>query len=210
MSRRKREWYEGACYHVMGRGNRRCAIYEDLDDYYLFMEILAAVKRKFPFDLHAFCLMTNHFHLELTTKEIPIWMIMQKLMGDYARSFNYKHCLEGHLFENRYTSSTIKNDNYFREVSRYIHLNPVKAGIVEDPMDYPYSSCRYYISGTRGKIGDLLETSRILDLFGDQPHESYRLYIEEKMSHEEQEEQIREDIKEDKDLGRQAGKMWCA
>ena len=69
MPRQKRIWYEGACYHVMGRGNRRAIIFREQEDYALFLKLLLEVQGKYPFDLHAYCLMTNHFHLELTTKK---------------------------------------------------------------------------------------------------------------------------------------------
>ena len=68
MTRKKRVWYEGACYHIMGRGNRRGSIFKEPDDYALFLRVMKEVREKCPFILHAFCLMTNHFHLELTTK----------------------------------------------------------------------------------------------------------------------------------------------
>ena len=77
MPRKKREWYEGACYHVMGRGNRHCAIYKDKEDYVTFLNLVASVKARYPFTLHAYCLMTNHFHLLITTSNDPIWKIMQ-------------------------------------------------------------------------------------------------------------------------------------
>ena len=86
MGRQKREWYPGACYHVMGRGSRRCAIFKEHEDYLMFMMLLREIQGRTPFDLHAYCLMTNHFHLELTTKNDPIWKIMQPLTNHYARN----------------------------------------------------------------------------------------------------------------------------
>ena len=78
-TRKKREWYEGASYHIMGRGNRHGVIYRDRDDYGLFLRLLKEVQNRYPFVLQAYCLMTNHFHLELTTKNDPIWKIMQHI-----------------------------------------------------------------------------------------------------------------------------------
>ena len=146
MSRPKRIWYEGACFHVMGRGNRRGIIFKEEEDYYLFLNMLSIVQDKFPFKLHAYCLMTNHFHLELTTGSDPIWQIMQRLMNNYARTFNAKYGINGHLFDSRYTSCLIENEPYFLEVSRYIHLNPVKAAMVREPLAYKYSSYKNYVS----------------------------------------------------------------
>ena len=85
MPREKRKWYEGACYHVMGRGNRRSAIFKDREDNMFFMFLLKSIQERYPFKLHAYCLMTNHFHLELTTGSHPIWKIMQPLMNNYSR-----------------------------------------------------------------------------------------------------------------------------
>ena len=107
----------------MGRGNRHGVIYRAKDDYGLFLRLLKEVQNRYPFVLHAYCLMTNHFHLELTTDKEPIWKIMQPVMNHYARMFNQKYGYEGHLFDSRYTSCLIEDDRYFLEVSRYIHLH---------------------------------------------------------------------------------------
>ena len=201
MTRKKRVWYEGACYHIMGRGNRRGSIFKEPDDYALFLRVMKEVREKCPFILHAFCLMTNHFHLELTTKGQPIWKIMQPLMNSYARIFNGKYGYVGHLFESRYTSCLIENDIYFLEVSRYIHLNPVKASMVREPLAYEYSSYRKYVSaGDSSKMfldTDLLDTSRVLGSFRHNSREQYRMFVEGKISHAEQEMLIRKDINED-------------
>lgn len=210
MSRNHREWYEGASYHVMARGNRRAAIFESKDDYFIFMRILEETKKKYSFTLHAFCLMTNHFHMEITTGDVEIWKIMHMLLGNYAKTFNSVHQLSGHLFDSRYMSPIIRDERYFLEVSRYIHLNPVKAGIVSSPVYYPYSSYKYYICEANDKMGEMLDTSRILAFFENQPHDAYYSFVEEKISHEEQEALIEQDIKEDDSLGKLAGEMWCS
>ena len=197
MARKKRIWYEGACYHIMGRGNRRCSIFRSEEDYALFLRILGEIKSRCPFVLHAFCLMTNHFHLELTTQQQPIWKIMQQLMNYYARTYNGKYGYIGHLFESRYTSCLIENDVYFLEVSRYIHLNPVKAAMVREPIDYQYSSYETYVSDRAGAGGmDLLDTSRVLGCFGHNCREQYRMFVEGKISHAEQEMLIMKDMNE--------------
>ena len=136
MPRKLREWYKGACYHVMARGNRRTALFRSDEDYRVFIMQLVKIQKKYPFDLHAYCLMTNHFHLEITTGDDPIWKIMKPLMQNYAMWFNQKYGYEGHVFDSRYTSCLIENDSYFLEVNRYIHLNPVKAQMVNEPLAY--------------------------------------------------------------------------
>ncbi len=210
MPRKKREWYQGACYHVMGRGNRRCAIYKDEEDYNTFFRLLASVKERYPFTLHAYCLMTNHYHLLITTNNEPIWKIMQPIMNHYARNFNQKNGLDGHLFDSRYTSCLIENDIYFLEVSRYIHLNPVKALMVREPLAYEYSSYRWYMESDElpdnparektkcgQQIDDLVDTSRVFSAFNHNPKEQYRMFVEGKISHAEQEMLIQKDMKED-------------
>lgn len=90
MARKKREWYPGAIYHVMSRGNRQKAIFKDEDDYIQFLNYIKIVQQKYPFKLHAYCLMTNHFHLEIETHQDEIWKIMQKILSLYSSEFNHK------------------------------------------------------------------------------------------------------------------------
>ena len=147
--------------------------------------------------LHAFCLMTNHFHMEMTTDIVPIWKIMKKIMHNYAMWFNGKYGYQGHLFDSRYTSCLIENDLYFLEVSRYIHLNPVKAAMVREPLAYDYSSYRVYMKdGSDGEKG-IVDPTRVFSGFRHDPREQYRMFVEGKISHAEQEMLIRKDMKED-------------
>ena len=197
MARKQRKWYEGACYHIMGRGNRRSAIYRADEDYKIFLMQVSKVQDQYPFVLHAFCLMTNHFHMEMTTDNVPIWKIMKKIMHNYAMWFNGKYGYQGHLFDSRYTSCLIENDLYFLEVSRYIHLNPVKAAMVREPLAYDYSSYRAYMKdGSDGEKG-IVDPTRVFSGFRHDPREQYRMFVEGKISHAEQEMLIRKDMKED-------------
>lgn len=173
-------------------------------DYYEFLECLAMTKKICPFTIHALCLMTNHFHMSIETGEVEIWKIMHRLLRTYAANYNIKYKLTGHLFENRYVGRLIEDDRYFLEVSRYIHLNPVKAGMVKDPAEYEYSSYGLYATGdkirTRGKatnmIADLIETKRVLDMFCGDSREQYCIFVEEKVSHDDQEKLIMKEMKE--------------
>lgn len=197
MPRKKREWFPGACYHVMGRGNRHCAIFHEHDDYLMFMKILGSVQVKYPFVVNAYCLMTNHFHIELTTKDDPIWKIMQPVMNNYARTFNQKYGHDGHLFDSRYASGLIEDDMYYLEVSRYIHLNPVKAMMVREPLAYRYSSYGCYVGDDGNDLGIAVDISRAVSCFRNNPKEQYRMFVEGKLSHAEQELLIQKDMKED-------------
>lgn len=184
MARKRREWYARCSMHVMGRSIRRGAIYRDEDDYEVFMKIIEKTQNIMAFQLHSFCMMTNHFHMLVTTHEKEIWHIMKKIMNNYARYFNQKYGFSGHLFDSRYVSSITDNPVYFLEVSRYIHLNPVKAGMVKEPAAYPYSSYDAYVSE---KELVCLSKEKVLSFFqGNQP-EQYRMFVEGAVSHFEHE-----------------------
>lgn len=193
MSREKRIWYPGATYHVMSRGVRRSSICKDLSDYEMFCMILKNTMEKEPFKLHSYCMMTNHLHLQITTITTEIWKIMNRLLGSYAKTFNQRYGYTGHLFESRYTSCIIEDPVYFLEVSRYIHLNPVRAGMVREPLEYPYSSYEYYVSQ---KSNPLLEKDKILSFFATNPAEQYRRFVEGVVSHKEHESLIQKDMGE--------------
>lgn len=100
MARQKRVWYPGATYHVMSRGNRRSAIFQDRGDYLHFLEVTRIIKEKYPFKIHSLCLMTNHFHMVIETISTELWRIMQKLLSVYAEEFNHKHS---------FTKTTVEN-----------------------------------------------------------------------------------------------------
>jgi len=207
LARKRRVWYPGAIYHVMSRGNRKKNIFEDVEDYVRFLDIVQDAQEMYGFTVHAICLMTNHFHIEIETSEVALSRIMQRIKSLYAEDFNYRHHYSGHLFEGRYNACLILNDRYFLEVSRYIHLNPVKAGMVREPAAYEYSSYGAYAPcdedrpfGKAGKmIEDLVDRSRILHMLADsqvEAREQYRLFVEGRASHEEHETLIRKEIGE--------------
>ena len=215
MARKKRYWCPGAIYHVMSRGNRKTGLFQEEADYFAFVRNVAEVKKKYPFRLHAICLMTNHFHMEIETEDDEIWKIMHRLLMSYAFDFNKKYNLSGHLFENRYRAHLIDNERYFLEVSRYIHLNPVKAKMVQNPLDYKFSSYANYVLGDKptatanyneyekmcinsasSLFAGIVDTSRILGgLVGD-GRAHYRRFVEGSESHEEHESLIQKELGE--------------
>ena len=207
MSRKKRVWYPGAIYHVMSRGNRRTVLFKDTSDYLRFLECIALSRKRYGFRIHSMCLMTNHFHIAIETDRTELWKIMQKILHPYSMDFNHKYHFSGHLFESRYTACLIEDERYFLEVSRYIHLNPVKAKMVREPIDYEFSSYGRFLGNGRSEIGrersgctgmiyELTETSRVLSCFRNNPTEHYRMFVEGKTSHAEQEALIMNDIGE--------------
>ena len=145
------------------------------------------VRRRYPFSIHALCLMTNHFHMLIETRDTSLSKIMQKFLSLYATDFNQRHGITGHLFESRYTACLVEDETYFMEVSRYIHLNPVRAQIVGAPEAYDYSSYRFFVNeepkeeqgGAEQLLRELVETERTFGYFGEHSKEQYRMFVEE-------------------------------
>ena len=193
--RKQREWYPGAIYHLMERGIRRMEIFQDDLDYETFLVILKRLAEKHAITVHAYCLMTNHVHLLLETSDQEIGGFMQRLAGDYARTYNRRYGYRGHLFENRYKGCLVRDDSYFLQTSRYIHLNPVKAGMVQNAEDYPWSSYRC-ILGLRDD--GLTERNKTLVYFKGRSVALYRQFVEDGGSkYEAAENTIRRSMGED-------------
>ncbi len=173
MTRPLRIEFNGALYHITSRGNARQAIFLNGEDFSDFLGILNSVVKRYNFLLHAYCLMNNHYHLLVETPEGNLSKGMRQLNGLYAQRFNQKHQRVGHLLQGRYQSILVDKENYLLELSRYIVLNPVRAGIVKDPKDYRWSSYQ----GTIGyqKIPGLF-TDWILSQFGDEKNKATMQY----------------------------------
>jgi len=150
MARPLRIEYEGALYHVTSRGNEGRRIFFSKPDYYKFLDYLKLAQEKFHYLLHAYVLMTNHYHLLIETPLANLNRIMHFLNGSYTNYINLKRSHLGHLLQGRYKAILIDRDNYLLELSRYIHLNPVRAKLVKKPEDYPFSSYRIYLSSKNG------------------------------------------------------------
>jgi putative transposase len=145
LARPLRIQYEHAFYHITGRGNERKKIFYSKTDYNKFKEYIKEVQIRFGFILHAYVLMGNHYHLIGETPRANLSAVMHSINGAYTTYFNKKRKRSGHLFQGRYKAILIDHDSYLLELSRYIHLNPVKAGMVEKPEDYAFSSYASYI-----------------------------------------------------------------
>jgi REP element-mobilizing transposase RayT len=128
--------------HVSARGIRRDRIFADDDDRRMFMALLAQSVYRCRWKCLAYCLMTKHFHLVLSLSEPNLATGMHRLNGVYARRFNERHGYVGHLFEARYASNVIKTEAHFLDAVRYVVLNPVTAGLCDDPADWEWSSFR--------------------------------------------------------------------
>jgi putative transposase len=190
MARALRIEYEDAFYHVTSRGNERKKIFTTRRDYEKFKEYVLEAKKRFGFILHCYVLMSNHYHMLIETPEKNLQRIMHQINSSYSIYTNTKRKRCGHLFQGRYKAIIIDKDNYLVELSRYIHLNPVRAKVVERPEDYPYSSYRAYIFGIEEQI---VCTSNILGFFpeGIQKAQSrYKSFVESVLG-EEQESPLR-------------------
>ncbi|WP_164667814.1 transposase [Virgibacillus doumboii] len=181
MGRKRRMWIPDYYYHVVCRGNRRDALFKDDGDFKTFLFILQTVNKKTPFELSSYCLMTNHYHLQMRSREQPISKVMSLLNKRYADYYNTKNGLTGHVFEKRYFDKIINTELSMLEVSRYIHLNPFAAGMVTRPEDYRWSSYRYYLHTSRAPM---LNMEVVLGCFsgnGEEKRRKYREYVVEEM-----------------------------
>ncbi|OGD87837.1 hypothetical protein A3J17_04390 [Candidatus Curtissbacteria bacterium RIFCSPLOWO2_02_FULL_40_11] len=142
MPRGARFVFTDAFYHVFNRGINKQPIFISEPDYQFFLRKLNDLKNKYDHSLYAFCLMPNHFHISIQTRKVPISKIMASLGTSYSMYFNRKYEHFGPVFQNRFKSILIENDSYFLKLSQYIYLNPVKANLAKNPLDYKYSSIR--------------------------------------------------------------------
>ena len=140
MGRPLRVEFSGAIYHVTSRGNRRERIFVDDDDRLRLLDIVADAMGRFEADAFAFCLMGNHYHLVVRTHRANLSHVMQHLNGNYARAFNKRHSLSGHLFQRRFHAMLVDRDAYLMELCRYVELNPVRARLVSVVGDWRWSS----------------------------------------------------------------------
>lgn len=158
--------YPGAFYHITSRGNERQEIFKGVRDRERFLSYLESSKERYRAVFHVYCLMRNHYHLLLETPEGNLSQIMHHINTAYTTYFNKRHQRSGHLFQGRYKAILVDKDAYGVELSRYIHLNPVRAGIVNNPAEYPWSSYNYYIRKKR-KVPGWLTLDFILGYFGE-------------------------------------------
>ena len=174
MARKPRIQFEGAFYHIIVRGNQRQDIFFDEADRRQYLERLHRYRNKCGFVLYAYVLMTNHVHLLIETPNDPISRIMQMINFTYTQYFNKKYGKVGHLFQGRYKSYLCDKDSYLLGLVRYIHNNPVRAGVAEDAGAYAWSSHGDYLKGTKGCV----DTDKVLRLFSEKPGIARHKYAE--------------------------------
>lgn len=175
MPRQARKISESGIYHVVFRGVNHCHLFEEHEDFVRFLGIFETVKAGLAFEVPAFCLMSNHAHL-LIKERSPgdIIIAMKRLLSPYAFWFNKKYQRSGALLANRYRSECVDSDGYLLTLVRYIHQNPLAAGIVKDLGAYEYSSYRDYA----GAEGGLVDAGLVLGMFASDEAAAKRLFVE--------------------------------
>jgi REP element-mobilizing transposase RayT len=175
MSRPLRISYPGAFYHVTSRGNEKRNIFLSVQDRKRFLDYIESANEKFGAIIHCYCLMSNHYHLLLETPHGNLSSIIHHINSSYTTYFNIKRSRSGHLFQGRFKAILVDREAYLVELSRYIHTNPVRAGLVENPWDYKWSSCTSYTGDEEAP--SWLERSHVLGLFGNNPHKGYKSFV---------------------------------
>jgi len=164
MARPLRIEFEGAVYHVTSRGNAREDIYLSDEDRIMFLDVLSYVVKRHEWICHAYCLMTNHYHLMIETPNKNLSRGMSQLNGMYTQRFNRKHERVGHVFQGRFKSIIVDKEEYLLELSRYIVRNPVAASIVNHVEDWPWSSYQATVGNI--EVPEFLRTDWLLSQFG--------------------------------------------
>ena len=167
MGRRPRIEYEGALYHAIQRGNNKQKIFQDGRDKEFLIDVLRKTKSGFDFKLFGYAVMDNHYHLVMQTFSKPLNVIMHQINNTYSKYYNYEYQRTGHVFQGRYNAINVQDDNYLASLLRYVHNNPVKAGICRHMREYAWSSDRYYRRNFSGFVDiepvlDTLSIQRIL------------------------------------------------
>jgi len=175
MSRPLRIEYENAFYHVIVRGERREAIFTCAADKDKFLIKVGETAEKYKLLVHAYVLMDNHYHLLVETPQGNLSQAMHYLNASYGNWFRFKYKIIGSIFQGRYKAILVEKDEYLKVLSAYIHLNPVRAGLVAQPSLYDYSS--YYFYSQKSKPPTFLNTLDLLDMFNGKKSE-YRRFVE--------------------------------
>ncbi len=184
MPRADRICFSGAVYHIIHRGNNKQNIFVDDTDRWHLLKLFLEAKKKFECLIHCYALMHNHFHATIETPNaIPVSKIMQQVGGSYAAYFNKRHDKKGHLFQGRFKDIIVDKENYLLELSRYVHLNPVKAGFSIRPEEHKWSSYGVYIGEHKDA---LVTTSMVLSYFDmgnkEAAEKEYKKFVESKLS----------------------------
>ena len=178
MPRPPRSLLDGGCYHLIARGNNRQFIFAEADGFQYFLELLGRAKARYPAKLYHYCLMSNHIHLLLEIAcgtDLP--KFMQFVLQGYGRWYQHRVGQVGHVWQGRYKSPLVAQDSYFLEAGRYIERNPVRAKLVADLSDYPWSSYPVYAVGAENLLVDDDPFYAPLGPTAYQRQEAYRAFV---------------------------------
>ncbi|MBI5200293.1 MAG: transposase [Elusimicrobia bacterium] len=170
MGRKPRVHFEGARYHVTLRGNGKRTLFPDQEAFEYFLKLLAERLPRFECILHVYCLMTNHVHLVIEVGTIPLGRLIHSLEPAYARYFHKRFGTVGHLFYRPHGAKLCDRDEYLLTLLKYIHNNPIRAGMVAKPEEWPYSSARAYA----GAPDPIVTTSLCMSLLSGQDSDPER------------------------------------
>ena len=146
MPRQARRKSESGIYHIMLRGINQQQIFEDEEDSFRFLETLSKYKEQCGYEIYAYCLMGNHVHILLKEGKENLTLVLKRIAGSFVYWYNWKYRRSGHLFQDRFKSEPVDDDAYFLTVLRYIHQNPIKAGLSKSVDGYKFSSYNEYIN----------------------------------------------------------------
>lgn len=185
MARQLRIEFEGAFYHITSRGNLREKVFFEDKDKEKFLEVLERTKERYGYLIHAYTLMDNHYHLLIETPKANISRIMQNINTSYTVYINKKYRRSGHLFQGRFKAIIVDKDEYLITLSRYIHLNPVRAKIVQRPEDYKWTSYKAFIGNGANALVDTPDTLSYFSKEKKKAKKAYRRFVEREIREEE-------------------------
>ncbi len=186
MPRKPRRLTESGIYHIITRGNNRQSLFRKVEDFDYYLELIQLLKEEYLFELYHYCLMTNHTHLLIKFfDEEALQKLMQRINLTYAKYYRRQYHYHGHVFQDRFKSFPIESESYLLECGRYIERNSLKAKMVQDLKDYPYSSYCYYAYDQEGPV--LTPNPLYLELSSDPSTRQlkYREYLLQSRPYEE-------------------------
>lgn len=174
MGRKLRTIAPDTIYHVVQRGNNRKFIFEETNDKGEFFEILKDASDKYDFKVLYYVVMDNHYHLLLESSDTPIWQGIKNLNLRYSKYFNKKYVRTGTIYEGRYSARVVASKSYFYQVVKYLAMNPVLAGLVKDPGDYPWSAHKEVVKGK----SRVIDRAHFLSYFSDDNSRALKAYLD--------------------------------
>jgi len=176
MARKSRIEFEGGFYHIITRGNQGQKVFLEEKDFLKYLEFLSDYKDRYGFWVYAYVLMGTHVHLLIETGQVPLSKILQGINQRFTMYFNRRYGKVGHLFQGRYKAILCDRDAYLLSLVKYVHCNPVRAGMVRRPEEYRWSSHREYIR--LNKDGLVVDTGLVMRMFSKDLRRGSRLYLE--------------------------------